>query len=226
MKLTAIAAMLAFSITGSAAIKVFIQPIASNYPSNEYTLVDYYDTTSMSFVWQKVLLLPKDNSILTINDGISWVRAQAYTEAAVKGYSITDADFITSFPIGGFVTSSTPSYTNPTRTLNSAFRVSTTRASRVSYAVSIACTLSLVTGQSGTTVLEYADDSGFTTNVVTVQSSINANTGSLTVGLNLTQTITASLTGDIPAGKYVRLRTVNNTGTPTFTFMTAQEVLL
>lgn len=180
----------------------------------------------MSLLSNKILFLPKDNSILTINDAIAWMKAAAYTEAGVKGYSITDTDFITTFPINGVFDPALWSYTTPTRSLNSAFQISTARNSRVSYAVSIAATLSLVTGQSGTVVLEYADDSGFTTNVKTVQSSINSNTGALAIGLNLTQTVTSNLSGDVPSGKYVRLRTVNNTGTPTFTFVSAQEVLL
>lgn len=118
------------------------------------------------------------------------------------------------------------SFANPTRSLNSAFQISASRVALVNYAVSIACALSLTTGQQGTTYLEYADDSGFTTNVVTVNQFVNGNTGTLAIGLALTQTVTGMLSGVIPAGKYVRLRTQNNTGTPTFTFQGAQEVLV
>lgn len=117
------------------------------------------------------------------------------------------------------------SFSYPTRSLNTAFQPSTSRDCFVSYSVDIACTLSLTTGQSGSVILEYADDSGITTNVKTVQSTANANTGTLAIGLALTQTATASLTGIIPTGKYVRLRTVNTTGTPTFTYRGSQEVL-
>lgn len=118
------------------------------------------------------------------------------------------------------------SFANPTRGLNSAFQISATRAAQVSYAVDIACALSLTTGQAGTVFLEYADDSGFTTNVVEVNRFANGNTGTLAIGLALTQTATGGLAGMIPAGKYVRLRTANVTGTPTFTYRNAQEVLL
>lgn len=118
------------------------------------------------------------------------------------------------------------SFTNPTRTLNSAFQVSTTRDALVSYTVDIAATLSLVTGQAGTVTLQYADNSGMSTNLVTVQSSVNGNAGTLALGLGLTQTASCSLTGMIPAGKYVRLVTANTVGTPAFTMRAAQEVLL
>ena len=112
------------------------------------------------------------------------------------------------------------------RGLNSGFQVSTTRDALVNYSVDIACTLSLTTGQTGTVFLEIADDSGFTTNLQEICRCVNGNTGSLTVGLNLTQNATGGLNGFIPAGKFVRLRTANTVGTPTFTYRSGQEVLL
>lgn len=224
MKITAVVAMLVCALSANAATKVFIQGVNSNYPMNEYCIVDFYDTNSQSFVSQKVVFLPTDNSILTINDAIASIKAQVYTEAGIKGYTITDADFATNWPITG-IPNPVPSFAYPSRTLGTAYQISTTRNARVSYAVNIASTLSLTSGQSGSVVLEYADDSGITTNVVTVQTSTNANTGALAIGLNLVQTVTATLTGEIPAGKYVRIRSVSNTGTPSFTMGTAQEVL-
>lgn len=118
------------------------------------------------------------------------------------------------------------SFATTTRSLNSAFQISATRATFVSYTVDVATTLSLTGGQTGTVSLQYADDSGFTTNVKTVQSSVNGNTGTLTLGLAITQTGTAAVTGMIPAGKYVKLVTANTTGTPTFTYRAGQEVLM
>lgn len=118
------------------------------------------------------------------------------------------------------------SFATPTRSLNSAFQVSSTRAAFVSYTVDVATTLSLTGGATGTVTLQYADDSGFTTNVKTVQSSVNGNTGTLTIGLALTQTGTAAVTGVVPAGKYVKIVTANTAGTPTFTYRAAQEVLM
>lgn len=219
----AVAAMLT-CLSASAATKVYVGPMNPAYPCCYYSAISFYDTSSMTFVDQIVSYTPTDNSIVTINDAIAFFKAASYTEAGIKGYTITDADFIANWPIGG-LPNLTPSFTYPSRTLGTAFQISTTRNARVSYAIQIACTLSLVTGQSGTAVLEYADDSGFTTNVVTVQTSINQNTGSLAIGLNLTQTITVTLSGDIPVGKYVRVRSVSNTGTPSFTWVNSQEVL-
>jgi hypothetical protein len=129
---------------------------------------------------------------------------------------------ITTDAQGRVTAGTTRSFTSPARSLNSAFQISTTRDVYVSYATDIACSATVLVGQSGTVVLEYADNSGMSTNVVTVQQS----TASASGVLNMATIATATLTGVIPVGKYVRLRTVNNVGSPTFTYRTAQEVLL
>lgn len=112
-----------------------------------------------------------------------------------------------------------------TRALNTAFRPSVTRNTIVNYSVDITTSVSLSGGAVGTVFLEYADDSAFTTNVVEMCRFVNGNTGTLVIGLTLDQTVTAPLGGYVPAGKYVRLRTANITGTPTFTYRSGQEVL-
>lgn len=122
-------------------------------------------------------------------------------------------------------TIATPSFSNPTRALNTAFQISSTRMAFVSYFVDIATSISLTGGQAGNVFLEFADDNTFTTNVVTFGPPKNIQTGALTIGLSLNQTVTAALSFYIPAGKWVRLRTVNVTGTPTFTSLPGQEVL-
>lgn len=112
------------------------------------------------------------------------------------------------------------------RTLNTIFQPSSTRDATVSYSVDISCTLSLSGGMNGTVILEMATNAGFTTGVQTLSQFTNAQIGTLTIGLNITQTNTACLTGYIPFGNYVRIRTVTTTGTPTFTLQNGQEVLL
>lgn len=122
----------------------------------------------------------------------------------------------------GIPSATARSFANPSRTLNSAFQISTTRDAFVSYSVNVSVISALIAGQSGTVFLEYADDNGFTTNVKTVAEGTNATGGVL----NITNIGTVNVGGIIPTNKYVRLRTANNTGTPTFTFMRCQEVLL
>lgn len=113
-----------------------------------------------------------------------------------------------------------------TRTLNSGYQISATRASFVVYSVRIATTASIGGNQDGDVILEIASDSGFTTNVQTLSITQNAQAISLAIVLNSVQTQTGVLTGYVPAGYYARLRTVNNTGTPNFQFRSGQEVLL
>lgn len=127
----------------------------------------------------------------------------------------------------GRVTAGTArSISSPSRSLNSAFQPNTTRDTLGTYAVDVSCALSLSGGQSGLVTLQYADDSAQSTNVVSVQSGANGNTGALTIGLNITQLCTVTVSGVIPAGKYAKLVTTNTTGAPTFTFKNAQETVL
>lgn len=116
-------------------------------------------------------------------------------------------------------------YNYPSLAVNTARQPSASYDTEVSISVPITATLSLTTGQTGTVTLQYADDSGFTTNVVNVQSSVNGNTGTLTIGLGLSQQMSATLTGVIPAGKYYRYTETSNTGSPTFGTAVIQEVV-
>lgn len=109
--------------------------------------------------------------------------------------------------------------------LNTAVRLSTTKDAFVNYTVDVTTTITLTTGQTGTVSLHYADDAAMTTNVVEVSRALVGNTGVLTVGLSLAQTVSTKLTGIIPAGKYRSIVTINTVGTPTFTSGIGQEVL-
>lgn len=120
---------------------------------------------------------------------------------------------------------STRSQSSPIRSLNTAFQVSTTKDAIVHYSVDISTTVSLTGSQVGQVILEIATNSAFTTGVQSLQEFSNGNTGSLVVGLVLTQLNTACVNGVVLAGYWVRLRTVNVTGTPVFTFKRSQEVL-
>lgn len=125
-----------------------------------------------------------------------------------------------------FQNASNRSQTAPTRTLNTIFQASATRDVLAIYSVDVSTSLSLTGGSQGSVVLEIASDAAFTLNVQTVGMFTNANTGTLTIGLALNQTVTANLAGYIPMAYYVRLRTVTTTGTPTFAYKSGQEVLL
>jgi hypothetical protein len=120
------------------------------------------------------------------------------------------------------LTSSPRTFANPTRSLNTAFQISQGQDAQVCYPVDIAVTSLLLATTQGTVTLQYADNSAFTTNVVTVCSGTNS-TGGVA---NVTNTATVTLTGIIPAGKYVKVVTANTAGSPTFSIRAGQEVLL
>lgn len=181
--------------------------------------VAYVDPANSIYDQQRLLFT--DQTAVDIPTILSDAQTAILNYASGASYSITASDIQ-----WGTLGNSARSFTFPTRSLNSAFQVSVNRDSVVTYAVDVAATLSLTSGQAGTVTLEYGDDSGITTNVKTVQTAVNGNTGILAIGLNLVQTTTVTVTGMVPAGKYVRIRTTNTTGTPTFTYRTAQEVLL
>lgn len=104
------------------------------------------------------------------------------------------------------------------RTLNSSFQISTTNDVMVSYAIDIGVSISLLAGQSGTVFLESSPNNSTWT---TMFSGNNQNAGVL----GLSQTNTVTLVGMIPTGYWVRLRTTNTLGTPTFTFRFGNETL-
>lgn len=114
------------------------------------------------------------------------------------------------------------SYAVPSRSLNSAFQISTSRDAQVVYTVDIQVSSLLLGNAQGTVVLQYADNSGMSTNLVALPGGTNATSGVL----NVVNTGTVTLAGRIPAGKYVRLATTTNSGTVAFAFRAAQEVLL
>ena len=118
------------------------------------------------------------------------------------------------------------SQSSVTRTLNTVFQPSTTRNVLGVYSITIANVLTITGGAAGTVILEIATNSGFTTGVQELGRIANSNSGTLVVGLTLNDSITAQVKGTIPAGNYARLRTVNTTGTPTFTYVSGQETLL
>jgi len=124
----------------------------------------------------------------------------------------------------GIVTAGTSqSISSPSRTINTTYQNTSSQNILGSYTVDISCTFTLLGGQQGSIYLEYADNSTFSTNLVTVQSSTNGNTGTIGITITLTQTATAAVTGVIPAGKYYRIRSNNDAGTPTFTMRNSQE---
>lgn len=112
------------------------------------------------------------------------------------------------------------------RVLGTAFQPSSTRDTLAFYSVQLTVVATLAGGQNGDVILEVATDSAFTQNVRTVAITGLGQTFGLSISISSTQPQTAQVSGVIPAGYYARLRTVNNTGAPTFIYRAGQETQL
>lgn len=124
------------------------------------------------------------------------------------------------------------SYTNnpsrsfvTTQAAANGFQVSATRDAKVSYSVTIGTSISLAGNASGYVVLEI-NETNATSGWQEVGRVTNGQSGALVIGLTLNQVAGGILETTIPAGYYGRLRTVNVSGTPSYTFNSGQEVLL
>jgi len=125
---------------------------------------------------------------------------------------------ITAASNGASLSFSTPTFSSAT----TATQLSSTRAAQVVYTFPTSMT-SLLTSQSLNATLQYADDSGMTTNVVTVNTDVQGCSGIL----SLTLLGRLQVQGIIPAGKYRKV-TLSQSGGATVptTLSSGQEVLI
>lgn len=145
------------------------------------------------------------------------------TNGVVMPY-VTAVDLTTA--ISGITQPQAMTFSSPTVVLGTGFLPSATRASDVSASFRIANVLNLSGGAAGDIIMEQADDSGFTTNVVELGRCGNGNTGTLVIGLALNDAIACQVSGITGSGKYVRYRSSTTVGTPTYTVLSARQVLL
>lgn len=138
------------------------------------------------------------------------------TTSNAGSMSASDKTKLDAYPAYGARSFSTPTFSAST----TASQLSTTRDADVNYAYDASIAITLLGGQGLTAVLEYADNSGMSTNIVVVDSNGATSTG--LAGLSQVQTL--KVTGTIPAGKYRRVRFVA-TATGTATAPTAPSAL-
>lgn len=127
---------------------------------------------------------------------------------------------------GRVTTGTARGFNHSTRSLNTCFQVSSSRDALVSYAVEVVTSISLSGGSSGTVYLRSYTNSACSTGAQEITRVSNGQSGTLTIGLNITQTVTLNVTGVAPAGAWVQIVTENTVGTPSFTARPGQEVLL
>jgi hypothetical protein len=107
------------------------------------------------------------------------------------------------------------------------FQPSSTRDASVRYSVTIVTTATIGGASSGTVVLEIAATNSTTAgDWQEVARVTNGQAITLAVALQSVQTISGELHCIVPAGYFVRMRSINTSGTPSFTYNSGQEVQL
>lgn len=107
------------------------------------------------------------------------------------------------------------------------WRIDTTRDSLVSYSVSIAAVLNAGAVTSGYVAVEIAATNSVTAGDWTeVGRFTNTPSGAMIATFAATLLLAGCLSIMVPGGYYVRLRSVNVAGTPTYAFLSGQEVKL
>lgn len=129
----------------------------------------------------------------------------------------------------------------PTRTFNNSpshsiqtvaaaangFQISATQDANVTYSTTIVTTATIGGTSSGYIVLEICPTNSATAgNWIEIGRLTNAQSISLALALQSVQTAGTPIFGMVPGGYYARLRSVNVSGTPTYTYNSGQEVKL
>lgn len=122
---------------------------------------------------------------------------------------------------------------NPTRTIQTVaaagngWQLSATRNSMAAYSTNVSTTATIGGTSDGYVVMEVCStNSAVAANWQEVCRTRNGQAITLAIALQSTQNISGHLMGIIPSGWYVRLRSVNTSGTPVYAFVSGQEVLL
>lgn len=123
----------------------------------------------------------------------------------------------------------TPVQSKPTPALATAYQPSTTRGALLNASVVITTSITLTGGAEAYAIAEIASNSGMTTSLQEVGRITNGQSGSLVIGVAITQKSAGVLSFYVPAGYYFRITQVNVTttgGTPTVTVGAVQQTLL
>lgn len=105
------------------------------------------------------------------------------------------------------------------------FQISATRNASVSYSISISTTANIGGTANGYVILEIAaTNSSSAGDWQEISRLTNSQTITLAIALQSVQVIAGTLSGIIPSGYYARLRSVSSSGSPTFSFISGQEV--
>lgn len=102
--------------------------------------------------------------------------------------------------------------------------LSTAKTSNVMYSVGISTTANIAGGADGYVVLETSQTNSATSTWTTINQVRNGQAVSLALVLQSVQNNVYTIMGNIPAGYFMRLRSVTVSGSPTYTFIGGQEM--
>lgn len=133
--------------------------------------------------------------------------------------------FVKNKPAAAFTNNPTHSIITTAAAANG-FLLSSTRNAQVAYSVSITTTSTIGSAGAGYVVLEIcATNSATAGDWVEIGRATNSQTITLAAVLQSVQVASQSISGVVPAGYYVRLRSVASSGSPVFAFVSGQEIL-
>lgn len=151
----------------------------------------------------------------------------------ILGYANNTQSYgITADDIDGLTTVFRTFNNNPGRSIvtgtgATGFQPSSTRDAFVTYSPTIVTTATIAGGQDGEVVLEIAATNSATAgDWKEIARTRNGQALSLALTLQSVQTTSAPLVGMVPAGWYAKIRSINVVGTPSYSYVSGQEVLL
>lgn len=173
------------------------------------------------------------NAPLTNSGSSSSANLSVSASSGSAAGTMSTADFT---KLAAYPAYAAPSFTNnASRTIQTVaaaangWQLSSTRMAEASYSVTIsaAVQIGVITNVEGLVVLEVcATNSATAGDWQEVARMANGQNISLAVALAMTQKTSGQLRCKVPAGYYVRLRSSNVAGTPTFAYNSGQEVLM
>lgn len=165
--------------------------------------------------------------VLAFTNGNQWSGGQdGATSFSIPQWGISQGTGVGEFvpwpdPTAALSDTFTPA--DNSRTLNSAFQPSSTRPTLVGFSVRVSSAVTVSGGQAGRIELRSDASNPPTTVRGRVAGGI---TGTVVVGISLTDVSEGQLTYLVPAGHYVKLVTVDETSTPTYSLNAQYEATL
>lgn len=156
------------------------------------------------------------------------ITTEILNRASVQSYSITASDIKFGVPnISGSRSESVASRSIVSGTGATGFQPSATRDSLVYYSVSVSTTATIGGSSAGDVALEIAPTNSATAGDW-IEKSRTGNSQTITLALVLqsVQVVKGQVSCFVPAGYYVKLRSITGAGSPTYTYISGQEVLL